>query len=67
MTGPKPLLVSIALCCLTGLLTGKINARTQAARTKERTSLRRSDLYRPLPLTKFYDPPDRYRQASLEI
>ena len=58
MTGPKPLLVSIALCCFTGLLTGKINAQSQAARTQERTSLRRSDLYRPLPLTKFYDPPD---------
>jgi alpha-beta hydrolase superfamily lysophospholipase len=48
-----PRLIAISLFCIVGLLTEAASARTQA-----KASMKRSDLFRSLPLTKFYDTPD---------
>lgn len=48
----------MGLCCHFGMLIAVANAQRQASATQAKTSMKRSNLFRPLPLTKFYDTPD---------
>jgi hypothetical protein len=51
-------LISIGLCCFVGLLAIAVSAQTRVSASQAKSSMRRSQLFRPIPLTKFYDLPD---------
>jgi hypothetical protein len=56
--GTSRRLTTVSLFFIVLLLTAAASAQSQAASTQAKTSVKRSDLFRPLPLTKFYDVPD---------
>lgn len=55
--GTKRRLMNIGLSWLMGLLAATTSAQTRAPTAPTKSSTRRSGLFRPLPLTKFYDTP----------
>jgi hypothetical protein len=56
--GRRQRLISLGMCCLVGLLVRAGNAQSPASPTQAKSSMTHSDVFRPLPLTKFYDVPD---------
>jgi hypothetical protein len=53
--GRKRSLIIICVCCLIGLPTAATSAQTRASATQAKSLTKRSELFHPLPLTKFYD------------
>jgi hypothetical protein len=57
--GWKLRLISVGLYCVVGLLTVAATAQSQPTPAQAKPSMTRSEFSRPLPLTKFYDSPNR--------
>lgn len=56
--GARRSLITISLLCICGLLTQAVSAQKQGYPTQATSSMKRSEFFRPLPLTKFYEAPD---------
>jgi pimeloyl-ACP methyl ester carboxylesterase len=65
MMGAKLLLITISLLCICGCLTEVAEAQNQSHPVRAAGSMKRSEFFRPLPLTNFYEAPDPLPSGKL--